>query len=100
MFASEQGKRAALERGGAELHDASPFEGISQESILPHVTARFEVVEYFTFCPFWYHVLPKLRVPRAVREGILATFRHIDEPLNRRGITRGSYCFIEARRPE
>jgi 2-polyprenyl-3-methyl-5-hydroxy-6-metoxy-1,4-benzoquinol methylase len=98
LFASEHGKRAALEHGGAELHDASPFEGISQESILPRVAARFAIVEYFTFCPFWYHVMPKLRLPRMLREGILAAFRHLDEPLNRRGITRGSYCFIEARR--
>jgi SAM-dependent methyltransferase len=98
LIASERGKRAALEHGGMELHDASPFEGISQESIAPHIASRFEIVEYFTFCPFWYHVLPKLQMPHVLREGILGAFRRIDEPLNRAGVTRGSYCFIEARR--
>lgn len=98
LIASERHKRAAIAQGGAEIHDASPFEGISQESIGRQIASRFEIVESFTFCPLWYHVLPKLRLPRALREGILATFRRIDEPLNRRGITRGSYCFIEARR--
>src|SRR5207244_7766343 len=98
FFASERTKRESLERGGAGLHDASPFEGISQESIVHRVAARFHVVERFTFCPYWYHLVPKVRMPRAWRHALLGGFRSIDGALNRRGWTRGSYCFIEARR--
>src|SRR5205085_3891887 len=48
FLASERQKRAALERGDAGgLHQASPFEGISQGSIPDAVAARFDVVERF-----------------------------------------------------
>src|SRR5207253_6538412 len=47
FLASERDKRAALERDGpAALHDASPFEGVSQESIVPAIARRFDVVEH------------------------------------------------------
>jgi SAM-dependent methyltransferase len=99
LFATERAKRAALDRGDAgALHDESPFEGISQESIERRIAARFEIVERFTFCPFWYNVVPKLRLPRSWKAGILAAARRVDEPLHRRGWTRGAYVFVEARR--
>jgi 2-polyprenyl-3-methyl-5-hydroxy-6-metoxy-1,4-benzoquinol methylase len=99
LLASERSKRDSLARGDAgTLHDTSPFEGISQESIVERIAERFEIVERFTFCPYWYHALPKIRMPHALRYAALSAFRRLDEPLNRAGWTRGSYCFVEARR--
>lgn len=107
LLATEATKRAALERtlradpdgaatGGA-LHDASPFESISQASILPAIARRFAIVEAFTYCPFWYHAIPKLRIPDAWKHAVIRAALAIDRPLNRRGWTRGSYQFVEAR---
>jgi 2-polyprenyl-3-methyl-5-hydroxy-6-metoxy-1,4-benzoquinol methylase len=99
FLASEEQKRAAAgEAGTALLHDTSPFEGISQASITSAVAQRFEVFESFTFCPLWYHLVPKLRVPRAARGALLRLFRPIDAALHGARITRGSYVFIEGRR--
>ena len=100
LLASERAKRAALEGGAMEaLHHGSPFEAVSQASILSAIEARFEVVEHFDFCPYWYHAVPKLRVPVTWQRAWIGTCRRWDEPLNRRGWTRGSYAFVEARRP-
>jgi 2-polyprenyl-3-methyl-5-hydroxy-6-metoxy-1,4-benzoquinol methylase len=100
FLASERQKRLAVDRGGSDgLHAHSPFEGISQYSIVEKVAACFEVTERFTYCPYWYHMVPKLRVSPAFRHALLAGFRGMDARLNRGGITRGSYVFIEARKP-
>ena len=99
ILASEREKRAAFESGGAEgLHDASPFEAITQGSIVPAIAARFEIVETFTFCPYWYHVVPKLLLPLGLKRAWIAAAQRIDGPLNRRGWTKGSYVYVEARR--
>jgi ubiquinone/menaquinone biosynthesis C-methylase UbiE len=99
FLASARQKREALARGeSSALHGESPFEGISQEQIEPKIEARFEIVERFTFCPSWYNLVPKLRVPRSLRIGLLRACAPLDRALNRSGLTRGSYCFIEARR--
>ena len=98
FLASEQQKRRALESGGSALHDASPFESISQGSIVRAIVERFEIVERFTYCPHWYQLVPKLRIPAAARCALLRCFRPLDEMLNRRGITHGSYVFVEGRK--
>lgn len=98
FLASERDKRAALERGtGAALHDASPFEGISQESIVPAIERRFDVVEHRAFLPFWWYLAPKLRMGGA-RHAIARRFRAWDDGLLRLGIARGAYFIVEARR--
>ena len=98
LLASERDKRAALDTGGAaDLHDASPFESITQESILPSIARRFRVVQTFTFCPWWYHMVPKLRLPMGLKRAWIGAAQRIDGPLNRSGWTRGSYVYIEAR---
>ena len=99
LLASERDKRASLETDSARhLHDASPFESITQGSIVPAIAARFEIVERFTFCPYWYHAVPKLRLPAPLKRALIASAQAIDRPLNRRGLTRGSYVYLEARR--
>jgi 2-polyprenyl-3-methyl-5-hydroxy-6-metoxy-1,4-benzoquinol methylase len=98
LLASERAKRESLARDApAELHDASPFESISQTSIVPAIAARFEIVEQFTFCPYWYNVVPRLLLPAAWKHALLAACQRVDGPLNRRGWTRGCYVFVEAR---
>lgn len=98
LLASERSKREALARGGAEtLHDASPFEGVSQDSIEPAIRRRFEIVERVTFCPFWYNAVPKLRMPMAWKRSMLSGATRLDAGLHRRGWTQGAYLFIEAR---
>jgi len=99
VMASETDKRAAFERTDEPgLHERSPFEGISQESIERGVDARFQIVAHYTFCPYWYHAMPKIRMPRALRRAWLRGAQAIDRPLNRRRITRGCYFLLVARR--
>jgi 2-polyprenyl-3-methyl-5-hydroxy-6-metoxy-1,4-benzoquinol methylase len=98
FMASEEQKREAATQGTAPLDDSSPFEGVSQESIASTIGRRFEVLETFTFCPLWYHLVPKLRIPGAARRALLRLFRPIDSALHGARITRGSYVFIEGRR--
>lgn len=99
LLASEREKREALDRGAdSGLHDASPFESISQASIERAIRERFEVVEAFTFCPYWYHAVPKLRIPLRLRHAMIRASARWDAPLHRRGWTHGSYFYIEARR--
>jgi ubiquinone/menaquinone biosynthesis C-methylase UbiE len=98
FLASERDKRAALERGtGGVLHDQSPFEGISQESIVPAIERRFEIIEYRSFLPFWWYLAPKLRLG-AHRDALARRFRAWDDGLLRSGLARGSYFIVEARR--
>lgn len=97
FLSSEQEKRRSLESGGSALHEPSPFEGVSQGSIVREISARFEIVERFTFCPHWYQLVPKLRLPAAGRRALLRFIQPLDRALHRSGITRGSYVFIEAR---
>ena len=98
MLATEAQKRAAIERPARGLHEESPFEGISQGSIERGIRARFQVTRSYAFCPYWYHALPKIRMPRALRRALLRAAQVVDRPLNRRRITPGGYLFIEARR--
>ncbi len=98
FLASERAKRAALERGtGAALHDASPFEGISQESIVPAIARRFDIVEQRSFLPFWWYLAPKLKLGSR-RHAIARRFRAWDDSLLRSGVARGAYFIVEARR--
>ncbi len=103
--ADEREKRAALTRGEdttpagsgpSALHDASPFEGISQESILPAITARFEVRELRTRLPFWWSVGPRLRLGPA-RRAVLTAMRRADDAMLALGVP-GAYFTVEARR--
>jgi 2-polyprenyl-3-methyl-5-hydroxy-6-metoxy-1,4-benzoquinol methylase len=96
-LASERAKRAALARGdGAALHDASPFEGVSQESIVPAIARRFEVRRLRTRLPFWWYVAPKLRLGPA-RRTLLAAMRRGDDALQALGAP-GAFFTLEARR--
>lgn len=98
FLSSEQERRRSLEEGDDALHEPSPFEGISQGSIDREIASRFEIVERFTFCPQWYHLVPRLRLPAAGRRALLRFARPFDRALHRSGLARGSYVFINARK--
>lgn len=98
FLASERAKREALERGAGEaLHEGSPFEGVSQESIVTAVERRFAEVEARTFLPFFWYLAPKLRMPERMRVPMARRFRRWDDALLR--AVRGAYVTIEARAP-
>jgi ubiquinone/menaquinone biosynthesis C-methylase UbiE len=97
FLATERDKRTALERGEhSGLHEGSPFESISQESIVPAIARRFEVVEHRRFLPFWWYVAPKLRLGR-LQHRAARWFRRWDDGLERRRLVRGAYFTVEAR---
>jgi SAM-dependent methyltransferase len=95
--ASESEKRAALERGrGGALHDVSPFEGISQESILPAIARRLRIVEHRFRLPFWWYLAPKLRLG-PWRYAAARWMRSWDDALLAAGV-RGAFFTVVARR--
>ncbi|HUK62248.1 MAG TPA: class I SAM-dependent methyltransferase [Dongiaceae bacterium] len=95
--ASESEKRAALERGyGGALHDGSPFEGISQESIVPAIARRLRIIERRSRLPFWWFLAPKLRLG-PWRYPVARLMRVWDDALLASGV-RGAFFTVVARR--
>lgn len=98
FLASEQKKRREIERGSASaLHRESPFEEISQRSIITEIQKRFVVVEFFTFNPFWYYFAAKIKVSGEKKYSLGKIFRQADDLLTHLHLSRGAYFFIEAR---
>jgi ubiquinone/menaquinone biosynthesis C-methylase UbiE len=98
FLASEAAKRQALEGGSSEvLHSESPFEEISGHSIVDAVRSRFVVEEYFTFCPFFYYLAPKIRLPGWLRYGVAHALHALDTLILRAWPHSGAYMFIMAR---
>ncbi|HEX9829993.1 MAG TPA: hypothetical protein VGB10_07245, partial [Bacteroidota bacterium] len=79
------------------LHHESPFEEISQRSIIKSIRARFEIVQQFSFCPFWYYLAPKVRLPSGWRYHAAKMLNEMDDEMLAFGIT-GAYVFIEAQK--
>jgi ubiquinone/menaquinone biosynthesis C-methylase UbiE len=99
FLASERQKRAALEKDdGAALHPESPFEEISQESISTELLKRFDVIQEFSFLPFWYYLAPKLKLSGEFRYRMASFMRSWDSGIVSLGLSRGAYVFIEARK--
>jgi SAM-dependent methyltransferase len=98
--ASEREKRAALERGhGGALHDGSPFEGISQESILPAIARRLRIVERRSRLPFWWFLAPKLRLGRW-RYPVARWMRSWDDALLAAGVRGAFFTVVAQREPD
>jgi len=98
FLTSEKHKRMALESGTADrLHSESPFEEISGPSIRAEIESRFRIEEYFTFCPFWYYLAPKLRMPGSVRYTVARTLHALDDAMIRIRPRAGAHIFISAR---
>ena len=98
FLAGEQRKRKALECGSSTtLHPDSPFEEISQASILEEIARRLTIVELRTFCPFWYYLAAKVRLPRALKYPVAEFLHGIDAAITRFHLAKGAYFFLEAR---
>lgn len=98
FFASEKKKRQAIKQGGAALHHDSPFEEISQASIIEAIAKRFEIAEHISFNPFFFYLAPKIRFPKDVKYFAAKLFRTLDDMLINLRLTHGAYFFIEARK--
>jgi len=97
FLASEQSKRAALiSNNSSALHPESPFEEISQKSIVPMIKKHFRIVEMTTMLPFWYYLAPKIRLHVRLKYRGARGFRALDDLLVQARISQGAYFFIEA----
>lgn len=97
FLAGEESKRRALDAGdGSALHSESPFEGISQVSLISMLGAKFETVRLKTFLPFWFYLAPKIRLGKRLRPAAGSVFRFLDKGLSALGV-RGAYFAFEGR---
>jgi ubiquinone/menaquinone biosynthesis C-methylase UbiE len=97
FLATESSKRAALETGRRDtLHSESPFEEISQESILRQIGERFQITELRSFCPFGFYLAPKIRIPTVMKYSVAKFLKEMDDELTQCGVP-GAYFFLEAK---
>ena len=100
FLATESKKREALEDApsGALRHDA-PFEEISQTSIIHELERRFDILEQRTFCPFWFYLVAKVRMPKRMRYPMARLLRSFDDLIFRFRLARGAYVWLDAHKP-
>lgn len=97
FLAGEQSKRDAISAGDSSvLHSESPFEGVSQLSLIQKLGDVFEPVQLKTFLPFWFYLAPKLRISARSRTAAGRIFRSLDSGLSALGV-RGAYFTFEGR---
>ena len=98
FLATEEQKRTALDKESPDaLHDNSPFEEISQQSIIDEIKNRFEIVEFQSFCPFWFYLAAKIRVPVSWKYPVARFLRSFDNMITRLHLAPGAYVLIMAR---
>jgi 2-polyprenyl-3-methyl-5-hydroxy-6-metoxy-1,4-benzoquinol methylase len=96
FLATESDKRAALETGNTNtLHSESPFEEISQQSIIRKISERFLITEFQTFCPFGFYLAPKVRLPNMMKYAVAKFLKEMDDELVSLGV-QGAYFYLEA----
>jgi len=99
FLADENRRRQSLQDGsGSSLHDESPFEEISQRSIVNEIRKRLLLTAYETFCPFWYYFAARIRLPKGMRYSVARLLHVMDGVLLRLHLVRGAYFFLEARK--
>jgi ubiquinone/menaquinone biosynthesis C-methylase UbiE len=100
FLASEEKKRDSLENSSADaLHHDSPFEEISQSSIVHEVGHRFSIREQLTFCPFWFYLVAKVRMPSSLRYPMARFLKSFDDLILHLRLARGAYVWIDAQKP-
>lgn len=100
FLASEQKKRKTLESNSpSALHHDSPFEEISQSSIVHEIEHRFDILEHQTFSPFWFYLVAKVRMFSALRYPMARLMKSFDDLILRLHIARGAYVWIDAQKP-
>jgi len=99
FMATEDQKRKAVANGTAgELHQNSPFEEISQRSIIALIRNRFHVLNEFSFNPFWYYLAPKVRLPQVLRYQVAGGWRALDDLIVHMRLADGAFVFVEAKK--
>lgn len=97
FLAGEESKRNAISSGDSSaLHSESPFEGVSQLSLIRKLGETFETVHLKTFLPFWFYLAPKVRSGKRLRTAMGRIFRALDNGLSILGV-RGAYFTFEGR---
>ncbi len=100
FLASENQKRNGLGRSpSGALHHESPFEEISQDSITAEVRKKFRIAELETYCPFWFYLAAKVRIPAGWKPTVARLFRALDDLIVRTGLAKGAYVWIAAQKP-
>ncbi|HTY38835.1 MAG TPA: methyltransferase domain-containing protein [Bacteroidota bacterium] len=100
FLASEKTKREAIEKRTVDaLHHDSPFEEISQSSIIQEISERFTIVEQRSFCPFWFYLAAKVRMVTPLRYPMARMMKSLDDLIVRLRIARGAYVWISAQKP-
>ncbi len=98
FLSSEKERRAAISSGDvSRLHQDSPFEEISQASIVEGIEKLFLVQQKLFFLPFWFYLAPKIRVPRRLRYSVARALKTMDNGLRFFGAP-GAYCLIYAKK--
>ncbi len=95
---SEAGKREHLQAKPPAAGNESPFEEISQGSIVKLIEEKFDVIEKREFHPFFFYLAPKIRLPKSLRGKIMRWFAFWDERIVRWRIAGGAYVYIIARK--
>jgi ubiquinone/menaquinone biosynthesis C-methylase UbiE len=99
FMATEDQKRKALATGTADtLHQDSPFEEISQHSIITLIRNQFHILDEFSFNPFWYYLAPKVRLPQVLRYRVAGGWRALDDLIVRMRLAEGAFVFVEAKK--
>lgn len=97
FLATEEQKRKALEQSTAgTLHHDSPFEEISQKSIVNEIRSRFQVMEFESFCPFWFYLAAKIKIPGRLKYATARTLRTLDDMMVALRLSEGAYVWIAA----
>ena len=100
FLASEKKKRASLETAApGALHHDSPFEEISQASIVREITQRFDILEQRSFCPFWFYLAAKIRMAPFLRYPMARMLHSFDNLILRLHLAGGAYIWIQAQKP-
>ncbi|MCX6134714.1 MAG: methyltransferase domain-containing protein [Ignavibacteriales bacterium] len=100
FLASEKTKRASLEDSASgTLHHDSPFEEITQSSMLHEIGDRFTILEQRTFCPFWFYLVAKIRMFPSLRHPMARLLKSLDDFIVRLHVAKGAYVWIHAQKP-
>jgi len=92
----EQGKRAELANASAAEESESPFEEISQASIVPALEKKFRIEERKEDHPFFFYLAPKMRFPASLKPLLWKTLRALDKTLLALRFSHGAYVYINA----
>jgi len=95
---SEKGKRKTLSHH-PKLQSGksySPFEEISQGSIIREIERRFTVKSLHYYLPFFFYLAPKIRVPGSLKHSVAVLFHRLDEYLLQSHVCKGAYISLYA----